>query len=91
VDYFVTAQHLAKVAALLRQRIAEHDRDRALRCALIREIDAYSYGLKLRNIVADRVVGRFRKRAAEYEHDAERARRQRRVISRTKTELRAAA
>jgi hypothetical protein len=76
----------AAVAAALRQRIAEHDHDRRLRQALILALDAYSYRLKLQNMVAGQLVGRLRKVAVGYEADAERVRRQRRAVSRGKTE-----
>jgi hypothetical protein len=68
--------HFARVAALLRGRIAQHDRRRRLRQELILELEAYCYRLKLENHVAGRVVGRLRKKAAEYEWDAECVRRQ---------------
>ena len=68
--------HATKVAARLRRYIAEHDRKRRLRQELILALDAYCYGLKFQNMVAAGVIGRLRKKAAEYEHDAERVRRQ---------------
>jgi hypothetical protein len=71
--------HAAKVAARLRSYIAEHDRKRQLRQELILALDAYCYRLKFQNMVAAGVVGRLRKKAAEYEHDAERVRRRRTV------------
>jgi hypothetical protein len=73
VDHFVSARsHPAEVAARLRGFIAEHDRVRRLRCALICQ-------LVRQNMVAGDVIGRLRKRAAEYEHDAELIRWQRRL------------
>jgi len=68
--------HAAKVAARLRGYIAEHDRKRRLRQELILALDAYCYRMKFQNMVAADVVGRLRKKAAEYEHNAERVRRQ---------------
>jgi len=47
---------------------------RQLRQELILALDAYCYRLKFQNMVAAGVVGRLRKKAAEYEHDAERVR-----------------
>jgi hypothetical protein len=83
--------HAAGVAARLRAYIAEHDRKRRLRQELILALDAYSYSLKLEDHAACRVVGTLRKKAAEYEHDAERVRRQsRRTVVRPQL-LRAAA
>jgi hypothetical protein len=65
----------AEVAARLRRYIAQHDEDRRTRCALIRALDAYSYRLKVENMVAGALVGRLRRDAAQYDADAERIRR----------------
>jgi hypothetical protein len=59
VDHFVTDRpDPAEVAARLRGFIAQHDRDRQLRQALILALDAYSYRLKLQNMVAGEHGGR---------------------------------
>jgi hypothetical protein len=77
--------HAAKVAARLRSYIAEHDRKRRLRQELILALDDYCYWLKLENHLAGRVVGTLRKKAAQYEWDADCVRRQRRRAAITKT------
>jgi hypothetical protein len=72
------------VAAELRRHIAWHDHDRRVRQALILALDAYSYRLKLGNMVTGKLVGRLRKIAVGYEADAERARRHRGLAVTTK-------
>ena len=83
--------HPAEVAARLRGFIVQHDRTRRLRQELIQALDAYSYRLKLENLVTDGVIGRLRKKVAEYDHDAECIRRQRRRTFAKPQFLRAAA
>jgi hypothetical protein len=69
----------AKVAALLRRRLARLDAERRTRAGLIEALDAYSTELKVANITAGQVAGRLRRLAARYDSDADSVRRQRRA------------
>jgi len=67
----------ARVAALLRRRLALLDRERRLHCALIRGLGAYRDRLMVENMIAGQVAGQLRRDAQQQEYNAELVRRQR--------------
>jgi hypothetical protein len=60
----------AGIAARLRAFIARHDENRRIRQELIGRLEDYAGRLKIQNMVAGQVVGRLRRLAQHYDHQA---------------------
>ena len=84
-----------ETAALIRAYIARHAWHRRVKLALAGELQHLAGVLLIEADTHSRVIGRLRRDAAHYEHDAELVRRQRRserlTIASNKPELREAA